>query len=85
MWVAFLLIIINKIYDSLQLPPQKKESGELRILLKIGLPTQLLFHMEICAYHIENPKLSQFNVAIRKETSKRTVQRAYELLKDIDV
>ena len=62
---------------------QKKASGELKVLLLLGLPTQLLFHMEICAFHLENPHLSQFQTALEMNTSKRMVQRAYDLLEEL--
>ena len=59
---------------------EKKANGELRTLLVLGLPTQLLLHMEICGYHLQHPKCSQFQVALEMNTSKRMVQRAYLLL-----
>ena len=59
---------------------EKKENGELRTLLVLGLPTQLVFHMEICDYHLHHLECSQFQVALEMNTSKRMVQRAYLLL-----
>lgn len=58
----------------------KKESGELSILLQLGLPLYLTFWMEICEFHINHPELSQFQVALHFNTSKKTVWRAYHLL-----
>jgi len=58
----------------------KKESGELSILLELGLPVQLLTYMEICAYHLAHPEFSQWKVSLQFNTSKKTVWRAYHLL-----
>ena len=58
----------------------KKENGELSILLELGLPAYLIFWMEICAFHINHPELSQFQVALHFNTSKKTIWRVYHLL-----
>ena len=55
----------------------KKESGELSILLQIGLSVNILQQMEIYAFHLNHPNLSQLQVAIEMRTSKITVWRAY--------
>ena len=70
------IITMNK-YTSLL---AKKESGELSILLQLGLPLYLTFWMEICEFHINHPELSQFQVALHFNTSKKTIWRAYHLL-----
>ena len=61
----------------------KKESGELRILFALGLPTQITQWMEICNYHLRHPELSQLKVALHFRVSAKTVWRAYKLLKSI--
>ena len=61
----------------------KKESGELSILLQLGLPLYLTFWMEICEFHINHPEFSQFQVALHFNTSKKTVWRAYHLLDEL--
>ena len=82
--VGFFLLIINHLhYDSLQLSAQKKESGELSILLKIGLPVNLISWMEIYEYHVKHPKLSQFQVALHFNTSKFKVYRAYLFMNQV--
>ena len=67
-------------YDNLSLPAQKKESGELSILLQIGLPVQVLTQMDIYAYHLKYPNLSQFQVAIHFNVDKKTIWNAYQFL-----
>ena len=59
----------------------KKESGELRILFALGLPTQITQWMEICEYHFRHPELSQLKLALEMGVSKGAVCRAYALLK----
>ena len=54
----------------------KKQSGELSILLKIGVPAQVLQQMDIYAYHLLHPDLSQVKLAVDLNTSQATVQRA---------
>ncbi len=62
---------------------KKKESGELSILLQLGLSTQILSQMEICEYHLSHPRESQFQVALRLHTNKLAVWRAYKLFETI--
>lgn len=59
----------------------KKESGELKLLLEIGLPLHVTFWMDICEYHLAHPDLSQFQMALHFNTSKKTIWRAYSLLR----
>ena len=61
----------------------KKESGELRILFALGLPTQITQWMEICDYHLRHPELSQLKTAIHFGVSAKTVWRAYCLFQSI--
>ena len=58
----------------------KKESGELSILFELGLPVHLVSYMEICAFHLAHPELSQFQVALHFNTCKKTIWKAYALL-----
>ena len=58
----------------------KKESGELSLLLQVGLPTQLLMYMDIYAYHLQHPELSQFQVALDLRTHKYIVWLAYRAM-----
>ena len=59
---------------------RKKQSGELSILFELGLPVHLVTYMEICAFHLAHPELSQFQVALHFNTHKYVVWRAYKLL-----
>ena len=59
----------------------KKENGELSILLQIGIPTQVLQQMDIYAYHLLHPDLSQLQLANRLKTSQATVQRAIAFMR----
>ena len=59
---------------------KKKKPEKLSILLELGLPAYLIFWMEICEFHINYPELSQFQVALQFNTSKKTIWRAYHLL-----
>ena len=67
-------------YEQVSVSAQKKENGELSILFELGLPVHLSAWMEICAFHINHPELSQFQVALHFNTSKKTIWRAYHLL-----
>ena len=53
----------------------KKESGELSILFLCGVPSQVIKQMEIYAYHLLHPDLSQIELAADLKTSQATVQR----------
>ena len=70
-------------YDSLSLSSQKKESGELRILLQIGLSVNIIKQMDIYAFHLAHPNLSQFQVALHFMTDKKTVWNAYRFLNQL--
>ena len=84
MWVIFFayIITIKTIYhyDEVFVSAQKKETGELSILFELGLPVHLVSYMEICAYHLAHPELSQWQVALHFNTSKRKIWNAYHLL-----
>lgn len=54
----------------------KKQSGELSILLQIGVPTQVLQQMDIYAFHLAHPDYSQLKLANLLNTSQASVQRA---------
>jgi hypothetical protein len=58
----------------------KKSSGELSILFRLGLPVQFTQWMEICEFHLMYPNLSQLKVALHFRVSAKTVWRAYKLL-----
>ena len=70
-------ILYSLFNDQVSISAQKKESGELSILLQIGLSVNILQQMEIYAFHLNHPNLSQLQVAIEMRTSKITVWRAY--------
>lgn len=70
----------NFYYEQISVSTQKKASGELSILFELGLPVHLVSYMEICAYHLAHPELSQWQVALHFNTSKRKVWNAYRLL-----
>ena len=71
---------ISKHNDNLSLTAQKKESGELSILLRIGLSVNILQQMEIYAYHLDHPNLSQFQMALHFNVDKKTIWNAYQFL-----
>ena len=77
---SFFVRKFQSYYDSLQLSAQKKESGELSILLRIGLPVNILAQMDIYAYHLDHPNLSQFQVALRFKVHKNSVWLAYRAM-----
>ena len=58
----------------------KKSSGELSILFRLGLPTQFTQWMDICEFHLMYPNLSQLKVALHFRVSAKTVWRAYKIL-----
>ena len=58
----------------------KKEEGELSILLQIGLPTQILFQMDIYAFHLLHPTYSHVKLANELDTTHSTVQRALSFM-----
>ena len=73
----FFVSFNNHFYDSLQLSAQKKESGELSILFNyLELPLKYAQWMDIYAYHLEHPNLSQFQLALEMDCGKSTIQRA---------
>ena len=78
-----LLLITH--HDSLHLSAQKKESGELSILLQIGLPVNILAQMDIYAYHLTHPNLSQFQMALHFNVDKKTIWNAYHFLNQLIV
>lgn len=43
----------------------------------MGLPTQITLQMKIYAYHLEHPKMSQWQMALHFNCSKSTIQRTY--------
>jgi hypothetical protein len=61
----------------------RQETGELSILLQLGLPTQLPKWMEIYAYHLTHPSLSHVQLAADLKTSKSTVQRALAFMNQL--
>jgi len=58
----------------------KQESGELKTLLALGLPSYYLFFLEIYTYHLNNPKASHWDMAMEFNTSKKTIYRALHTL-----
>jgi hypothetical protein len=69
-------------YDEVFVSAQKKETGELSILFELGLPVHLVSYMEICAFHLAHPTLSQWKVALEFQVSKFYVWKAYQLLNE---
>lgn len=59
------------------------EAGYLKHLICAGvISSHLVQWMEICAYHLDHPELSQWQVALHFNTSKRKVWNAYKLLEE---
>jgi hypothetical protein len=68
-------------YEQVSVSAQKKESGELSILLReFELPLKFKLWMEIYAYHLEHPKESQWHVSLAFCVSKGTVWNAYQFM-----
>jgi len=65
------------IYEYLLL---KQASGEMKVLFRLGVSTSLPTYINIYRYHLEHPKMSQFQVCLMMNVGKTTVQRAYHLL-----
>jgi len=64
-------------YDEVFVSAQKKETGELSILLReFELPSKYTQWMEIYAYYLDHPGYSQLKLANHLNTSQATVQRA---------
>ena len=81
MWVIFFayIITIKTIYhyDEVFVSAQKKETGELSILLnEFELSSKYLQWMEIYAYYQDHLDYSQLKLANHLNTSQATVQRA---------
>ena len=74
---SLFIILYSLFNDKVSISAQKKEEGELSILLQIGLSVNILQQMEIYAFHLNHPNLSQLQVAIEMRTNKITVWRAY--------
>lgn len=55
----------------------KRASGELKTLFALGLPVHLALWMEIYAYHLNHPELSQHQMALIFETSQKTIWKVY--------
>ncbi len=64
-------------YEQVSVSAQKKESGELSILLReFGLPTHLSGWMDYYAYHLKHPEMSNVEISYRFAVTKSTIQRA---------
>jgi hypothetical protein len=64
-------------YDEVFVSAQKKETGELSILLReFGLPSHLSSWMEYYAFHLAHPKMSNVEISYRFAVTKSTIQRA---------
>ena len=64
-------------YDFLVL---MKEHGFLQGMKQTCLTNQHLAYMEIYAYHLDHPKLSQFQIAVHFNCSKKYVYNAYHTM-----
>ena len=62
---------------------EQKESGLLKKWLQIGAPSQIPGWMEIYAYHLAHPKLSQWQVALKFDVSKAKVWEVYQFMNQI--
>ena len=58
-----------------------QQAGTLKILIKeFGFPTHFLNWMEIYQYHLEHPKLSQWQLSLKYDVSKKTVWMIYRFM-----
>jgi len=83
---AFFLCNINHqqyfTYEQISVSAQKKESGELSILLQeFGLAPHYLLWMEYYAYHLAHPGLSQLELSFDLNVGHSTIQRALAFMK----
>ena len=64
-------------YEQVSVSAQKKESGELSILLReFGLPMHLSGWMDYYAYHLKHPEMSNVEISYYFTATKSTIQRA---------
>ena len=56
---------------------EKQRTGELSIMFQLGLPTRYIGWMDIYAYHLAHPGLSQFQIALHFGTCMSVVWEAY--------
>ncbi len=61
----------------------KQETGELNILIQLGLPLHILLWLDIYTFHLENPCCSQFEVALKFNISKKWVYKCYLYMSQI--
>ena len=61
----------------------KQETGELNILIQLGLPLHILLWLDIYTFHLENPCCSQFEVALKFNISKKWVYKCYPYMSQI--
>ena len=54
----------------------QKASGELSILFQLGLPVHLSGWMEIYAFHLAHPEMSNVEISYHFAVTKSTIQRA---------
>ncbi|MBO4249810.1 MAG: hypothetical protein J5884_00990 [Paludibacteraceae bacterium] len=63
---------------------EMQQSSQLQLLIKeFSFPTHYLSWMEIYRYHLDHPKLSQFQVALHFGTSKFKVFRVYLFMNQV--
>lgn len=58
----------------------EKESGRLKIWLRMGAPSQLPKWMEIYQFHLDHPLLSQLAIANELNVGHSTIQRALSFM-----
>jgi len=59
---------------------EKQETGEMKILFRLGVTTSIPMYMDIYRFHLSHPLMSLFNVSLAMNVGKTTVQRAYKFM-----
>ena len=77
----FYILLTSKHYDQVSISAQKKQEGELSILINhFELPLKYAQWMDIYSYHLEHPEESQWHVSLAFGVSKGTVWNAYRFM-----
>ena len=59
---------------------EMKLSGRTKALLSVGVSTSVFFWMDVYAFHLHHPLLSQWEVALYFNVSKKTIWKAYRFM-----
>ena len=78
---GFCQIRAKHIMNKYQYLLEMQQSSQLQLLIKeFSFPTHYLSWMEIYRYHLDHPKLSQFQIALHFGISKHMVWEVYHFM-----